>query len=89
MNRFYQRPLSPAWRTARSRAALVEPSSRSRRPVAMTLHKPVNTIHGPAIEAARHLPLSAALPSRAMTTPLPALLKAYPSGSPCATLLVR
>lgn len=49
MNRFYQRPLSPAWRTARSRAALVEPPSMSRRPVTMTLHKPV--IYGPAIEA--------------------------------------
>ena len=49
MNCFYQRPLSPAWRTARSRAALVEPSSMSRRPVAMTLHKPV--IYGSAIEA--------------------------------------
>ena len=49
MNRFYQRPLSPAWRTARSRAVLVEPPSMSRRPVAMTLHKPV--IYGLAIEA--------------------------------------
>ena len=27
MNRFYQRPLSPAWRTAHSRATLVEPPS--------------------------------------------------------------
>ena len=53
MNRFFQRPLSPAWRTARSRAALVEPSSMSRRPVAMPLYKPV--IYGPAIEPRRHL----------------------------------
>ena len=47
----YQRPLSPAWRTACSRAALVELPSMSRRHVAMTLHKPV--IYGPAIEAAQ------------------------------------
>ena len=51
MNRFYQHPLSPAWRTARSRAALVEPSSRSRRYVAMTLHRAV--IYGSAIEASQ------------------------------------
>ena len=74
MNRFYQRPLSPAWRTARSRAALVEPSSMSRRPVAMTLHKPV--IYGPAIEAAQAFAVVGCSPSRAMTTPLPALLGA-------------
>ena len=66
----YQRPLSPAWRTARSRAALVEPSSMSRRPVAMTLHKSV--IYGPAIEAAQ----ASSVPSSAMRSPLPAPSKA-------------
>ena len=71
MNRFYQRPLSPAWRTARSRAALVEPPSMSRRPVAMTLHKPV--IYGPAIEAAQ----ASSVPSSAMRSPLPAPSKVF------------
>lgn len=66
MNRFYQHPLSPAWRTARARAALVKPLSMSRRPVAMPLHKSV--LYGPAIEAAQ----ASSVPSRAMTTPLPA-----------------
>ena len=46
MNRFYQHPLSPAWTTARARAALVKPPSMSR-----PLHKPV--LYGPAIEAAQ------------------------------------
>ena len=79
MNRFYQRPLSSAWRTARSRAALVEPPSMPRRPVAMTLHKPV--IYGPAIEAAQ----ASSVPSSAMRSPLPAPSKAIPSGGPFPT----
>ena len=66
MNRFYQRPLSPAWTTARARAALVKPLSMSRGPGAMILHKPV--IYDPAIEALQ----ASSVPSRAMTTPLPA-----------------
>ena len=49
MNRFYQHPLSPAWTTARSRAALVEPSSKSRRYVVVSLHKSV--IYGPAMRS--------------------------------------
>ena len=69
MNRFYQHPLSPAWRSARSRAALVEPPSRSRRHVAMTLHKSV--LYGPAIEAAQ----ASSVPSSAMRSPLPALFR--------------
>ena len=68
MHRFYQRPLSPAWTTARARAALVEPPSMSRRHGAMTLHKPVDTIHGPAIKALQ----ASSVPSRAMRSPLPA-----------------
>ena len=68
MNRFYQRPLSPAWRTARARAALVKPLSMLRRYVAMPLHKPV--IYGPAIEAAQAFAAVGCSPSRAMTTPL-------------------
>ena len=67
MNRFYQYPLAPAWKTARFRAVLIEPPSRSRRPAAMTLHKPVDTIYDRPLKPRRHLPLSAAFPYRVMT----------------------
>ncbi len=74
MNRFYQHPLSPAWRTARSRAALVEPSSMSRRHVAMTLHKSV--IYGPAIEAAQAFAAVGCFSFSRHDTPLPAPFRA-------------
>ena len=70
MNRFYQRPLSPAWTTARARAALVKPLSMSRRPAAMPLHKPV--IYDPAIEALQ----ASSVPFRAMPASLLALRRA-------------
>lgn len=85
MNRFYQRPISPAWRTARSRTALVELSSMSRRPVAMTLHKP--EIYGPAIEASQAFAAVGCFSFSRMTTSSPAPLRAYPSEGPFAMSL--
>ncbi len=50
------------------------------RACSMTLHKPV--IYGRPLKPCRHLPLSAALPSRAMTPPLPAPLRAIRQEAP-------
>ena len=78
MNRFYQHPLSPAWRTAYYRVALVEPSSRSRRHVAIHDPAQIRDLRSTArpLKPRRHLPLSATFPSRTMTTSLPASLRA-------------